>query len=120
MVKTIGLNKVRKIIKEVKKDYDELNKCKVDLKPVKKVLRSLETNIESKVSKLGFTLFMLPDPTPITYIAGIGLILYGKMRSKCFKVEEVSKLSHESLKEVLKLKEDLAYTKLQYLKTLNL
>jgi len=111
------LDKVRKIVKEVKKDYEELNKCRIDLKPVKKVLGSLETKLENKVSKLGFTLFMLPDPTPITYVAGIGLILYGKMKSKRFKVEEVSKLSHEVLKEVVKLKEELALT--HYLKIIN-
>ena len=93
------------VARELSEGYMDLLKRVNDMrKELGKTRKLWRSENKSKLVRTGLTLIAIPEPTPVTEMAGIALLAAGaiqkKIQSRTLYVDDVYKLFREIVKEV--------------------
>ncbi len=103
---------VKKSLKELSEDYRDLFAAVKDSpKAVQATKKLWREGNKSRLIKIGMTLVLFPEPTPISETAGACFLAAGAIqkgvRSRAIYLEDLKKDLQTTLKDVLKAKQDL-------------
>jgi hypothetical protein len=99
-------------LKELNESYvDLIQAMKGTIKEVKTTKHLWKEGNKSKLIKLGLTLIVFPEPTPISETIGTALVAAGAVqagiRRRSIYVEDAYKSFKDTLKEMRNIKDDL-------------
>jgi hypothetical protein len=108
------LKKITKSLSERAETLEEFGRAQADISkigtPLKKIVGKPETSEDkSKLIKLGTSIFLFPDPTPITPVIGAAMVAAGLLERKYGKkplvAYDTTRELTESLKELQRLRQ---------------
>jgi hypothetical protein len=99
-------------LNELNKSYEELlNDMKGTIKGVETAKKLWREGNKSKLIRIGLTLIVLPEPTPISESIGTCFIAAGAIqkaiRNRAIYIEDINKTLQKTLKEVQIAKQNL-------------
>lgn len=111
-MKTEEMKTTVSTVKEMNESYaDLLQSVKETIKEVKSTRKLWRDGNQSRLIKLGLTLIVFPEPTPITETVGVCLVATGAVQrgiqNRAIYIEDVYKTFQDVLKDVWTTKDNL-------------